>query len=234
MKFNVARILTKILFIILSISFYASQASNPTAQPTVAPKKDKDLKLLTNPLKNPLRLFKTQGDEKIMVRVRYLGITTNRFSKNDELSKLNYKVLIMERDFFTVYKTDQNSQNTVLSSKNYLGSVKTNDVDLPCNGYQFICTLRELKREYKKKLKGVNFDTPKELESLENPDDLCVVLTIGSFSNIRNARYLCGDSKEETVFYQTYLSEKISFKIRESYHGHLMMVNQVKFIIYIY
>ena len=54
-----------------------------------------------------------------------------------------------------------------------------------------------------------------------------MLITIGSFQDIRDVGFLCTDTKEDAVFYQNFISQKILERVNQNYEGQVLMVNEV-------
>jgi len=187
----------------------------------------------TKTLQNPLRLFKLSNEHKIVARLKFMWVQDNDPNPNSELATFNYKILDITKTDIVVYKADQNSvefDESKMNSSSYLMTIKVSNIDLPCNGYLYICTYKEMLREYKKKLRGVKFKLPPIVEkqvTSKVAGDLCMLVTIGPFTDISKVGFICADSKEDAVFYQSFISEKILENARQVYQGALQMVNEV-------
>ncbi len=188
----------------------------------------------TKTLENPLRLFKLRQEKQLLARVKFMWISSQNPNPNHELNTFNYKVLDINKDNIVVYQVDQNLRKITakdVNSSKYLMTIKPGDLDLSCNSYMYICTYKEIIREYKKKLRGVNFDLPQQIEkSISKALALnqCLLITNGPFKTLRTVGFLCLDTVEDAVFYQNLISQKILVKANEFYQGQILMVNEVR------
>jgi len=191
-------------------------------------------------LANPLRLFKLRSEKRVNGRLRFMWSNNIDSSPNSPINVFNYKIIEFAEKRIDVYTDDQNSQSNkdnkdvTGSTQNYLFTMELDSIDLPCNGYFFICTYEEMIREYKSKFKGMDFSLPASIEKSmgeKKASDHCLLITIGPFKRIKNVGFICADTKEEAVFYQSLISEKIQDRSNNKYHGQLIMINEV--ILYI-
>jgi len=184
-------------------------------------------------LKNPLRLFKLNLESKILARLKFFWVLKSDPNPLNELNMLNYKVFDITKENMLIYKIDQSRtdlNHDTLNTTNYLMTVKISNIDLPCNGNMFVCTVSEFKKEYKKKLRGVDFSIPKEITKEfgeTKAHDHCIIISVGPFRTFRDVGFICMDTKEDAIFYQSFISEKILENSRDLYNGQLLMVNQV-------
>ena len=186
-------------------------------------------------LQNPTRLFKTKEEGIIFSRVKFLYDSYEAGAKH-MLKKFDYKFIQFSKEEIIIYVIDKDLKyfnERTINTQNYLMTLKLHNLDLPCNNLQYICSLGELKREYKNKLKDVDFSTNKKI--LEELTDVkanknCIVLTIGFFHKVKNVAYLCFDEYEDTVFYSNLLSERILANYHKDYSGTIRLVDQVNFI----
>lgn len=196
-----------------------------------------------NTLSNPLRLFKLNQEKQIFVKMKYFWGGKN-ISANNEISKFNYKLIQISKETVIAYSIDQtilNASKNDVSSTNYLHTIRTQNIDLPCNGNMYICTYGEFKREYKNKLLKTDMSIPKQVSSsysVSQAEKQCLILTTGPFYSLSEVGWLCSDSLEDSIFYQSFISEKIIENIDGKYSGQIIMVNEVKisfkFFIFIY
>ena len=158
----------------------------------------------THTLVNPLRLFKIESEHKVLARLRFMW-----GSKEGEISKFTYKSFNINKDDIIIYKSDQMIKEIdpkSMETVNYLMTIKVSNIELPCNGFSYVCNYNEMLKEYQKKLKGVNFKLPEAVEkevSSKLAGDLCIIITLGPFKNTQEVGFICADTKEDAIFYQS-------------------------------
>jgi len=186
-------------------------------------------------LKNPFRIFRTKSEKIIFAKARFIHESSINSTGKTKLNKLDYKFIQFNDNDIIIYDINQSlkifNENTINSS-NYLATYKLQNLDLPCNNLYFICTLGELKREYKSKLKDVDFKTNKKvLKVLSNKvaNKNCIVFNIGFFKNVSELAYMCFDDLEDTIFYSNLISERILENYQKDYQGAIKLVDQVNF-----
>jgi len=186
-----------------------------------------------NTLRNPLRLFKIKEEKQILGKFLYMYKSKFYNDPKYPLNVLDFKVLKLGSESIQVYVVDQNVKDLTkdnLNTKNFLMAIKLANIDLPCLYYLFLCTYEELLREYGHKLNGVDFRLPPSVEKvfgLEKAKKQCIVITIGEFVRVADIGFICFDSKEDAVFYQSFFSEKIYENQRRLFTGQILMVNDV-------
>jgi len=184
-------------------------------------------------LRNPLRLFKIKEEKQILGKFFYMYKSPFYNDPKYPLNVLDFKVLKLDSESIQVYVVDQNVKDLTkdyLNTKNFLMAIKLANIDLPCLSYMFVCTYEELLREHEHKLHGVNFRLPASVEKvfgLEKAKKQCIVITIGEFVRVADIGFICFDSREDAVFYQSFFSEKIYENQRRSFTGQIVMVNEV-------
>jgi hypothetical protein len=232
MKINIYALITVVcLFMLVSVA-YTLDPSSPKKRPTQA---------ITNihvekfSLKNPIRLYQTPKEKILTAKVRYVWHSSINKDPKSPQNIFDYKLFQINDEHMIVYKIDQSlssfDENTVNSS-HYLNTIKLENIDLLCNDKFFLCTLGEFKREFKKKMKHIDFTTAKEvLDSFpENiARDNCIIFTIGLFASLNDVGYLCFDEREDTIFFLDLISERILKRYKTDYEGQLRLVNQVKY-----
>ncbi len=237
MKINNIHLLT-LVNILLLVALTRSSAPDPN--PTHNPKFDKAiktqhdaLKMEKNTLKKPIRLYRTRQEKKLTVRIKYVYESPINNDPKSPQNLFDYKLFQINDEHMVIYRVDQSETqfNEInVNSSFYLMTVKLENIDLICMDHYWLCTLGQFKREYRKKLKNMNFTTNKKvLESLEESiaDTNCIVFTVGVFKSLGEVGYMCFEEREDTVFFLDLISERILARYRTDYEGQLRLVNQV-------
>ncbi len=218
----------------LYLSKSHSHVKTPPRPPTGIPRGVVQYTNEIHTLKNPFRIYRTKNEGNIYARVRFIHQNPKNAGKKG-LNHLDYKFVQFDRDEIIIYNIDQTlkifNENTINTS-NYLITYKFQNIDLPCNNLFYICTLGELKREYQRKLKEVDFRTNRHVsQALMNKkaDTHCIVLTIGYFKKLKDLPYLCFDDLEDTIFYSNLISERVMKNFNKDYQGALRLVDQVRY-----
>ena len=186
--------------------------------------------------KNPLRLMHLDREKTILSKFRFIWKQSVNSDTRLSLNKFNYKAVQINMDSIIIFEIDQSDSETIINesnynAENYLMTIKLTNIDLPCNDNLYICGLGELRNEYQRKLKGVNFDIITEVTETITEDVAeckCLAITIGSFNNLSEIGYLCFETKEDFIFYSNLISERVfQTQNRLSYDGQLEYVNEV-------
>jgi len=232
MKINVYALFTVVTLFLL----FASSISVETTNANEVLKhhhKPKPLKTEKFTLKNPIRLYNTRKEKVLTTKVRYVWHSSlNRDPKNP-INLFDYKLFQINDEHMVIYRVNQALENydeNTVNSENYLMTIKLENIDLLCLDHYYLCTLGEFKREYKKKMKHVDFKTSKSvtdsmLESTAKEN--CIIFTIGLFHSLNDVGYLCFDDRQDTIFFLDLLSERILNRYKADYEGALRLVNQV-------
>lgn len=129
---------------------------------------------------------------------------------------LSYRYLDISKNYIAVFsltETEFTSEVQTPNSNSYLFTIELIMVELPCINKSFICTYRDLLREYSKMFPEIKFEIPEQIinyfGSSENAADKCLVLIYKKIENISNAYWICSENVRDIQSYQITLSEKI-------------------------
>ena len=227
MKINVYSLITVIVLSFLlsySYSLDASNKDNISHKPLITEKFT---------LKTPIRLYNTSKEKVLIAKIRYVWHSSINKDPKSPQNIFDYKLFQINDEHMIIYRVDQSishyDEQTVNSSK-YLMTIKLENIDLLCNDHYWLCTLGEFKREYKKKLKTLVMDTPKDVTDVIMESEArnhCAVFSVGVIRSMNDLGYLCFDEREDLVFFLDLISERILKRYKTDYEGQLRLINQV-------
>jgi len=225
MKINVFALITVVCISVL-ISYVSSTDSAHHSSANIV--------LADKTLKSPLRIYNLDKEKVLIAKVRFLMHSSINKDPKSPQNIFDYKLIQLNDEHMIIYRVDQSltqyDEKTLNSSK-YLMTMKLENIDLICNDHHFLCTLGEFKREYKQKMKHIDFRTAKEVTDILNESvaiQKCVIITFGIFHKLKNdVAYLCFDDIQDTIFYLDLLSERIRRRYKTDFEGQLRLVNQV-------
>jgi len=234
MKFyNISLSILLFLLIVLISCFTSSKVKNKAKISLNSFKARPKIMRSGQMLKDPMRLFHLEEEKDLLVKVRFMWKTKGK-SDSFALNKFDYKVLQITDTDITVYEVDQTidriDESTVNASK-FLMDIKIANIDLPCNDHFYVCGLGEFIREYKKRLKTLDFTINPLVEDAMSTDmakTQCLVLTIGYFESLKDVGYLCLDTLDDWVYFDNLITSRVIGKAREVYDGTINMINEVK------
>lgn len=121
-----------------------------------------------------------------------------------------------EEDF---NEDDLNSRSFII--KRY----ELSSIDLSCGGFMFICSLKELKSEFEKSYKSINFQfhsdgIPMASDKIESN---CLVLTFGVLEDINEQPIICFRELKDLVNVQNFISDLYS--LNANYKGPVSLVS---------
>ncbi len=191
----------------------------------------KVIKIEKNPLKNPLRIFKLTQEKEIILRAKFMWEQPGK-NKSFALNQFDYKILQISKDTITIFTVDQSlttftSEN--INASKFLMSIKVGNLDRPCIGNYMVCKLGGFIKEYKNRLKKLDFTINKQVVnemSAFKAKEQCIILTIGLIESLSKAGYLCFDTKEEFIFNLDLISHKVIIKANDIYDGTITLINQ--------
>jgi len=232
MKINVFALITVVCISVL-ISYASSTDLEISDSATYSAATKKNVVLADKTLKNPIRIYNLNKEKVLTAKVRFVMHSSINKDPKSPQNIFDYKLVQINDEHMIVYKVDQSltqyDEKTVNSSK-YLMTMKLENIDLLCNGHLFLCTLGEFKREYKHKMKHIDFTTAKEVTNILNESvasKKCVIITFGLFHKLNDVGYLCFDDIQDTYFFLDLLSERILKRYKTDFEGQLRLVNQV-------
>jgi len=210
---------------------------------------------LLHPIKGKaLRLMNANTEGHVIKHAYFYWKDKNFASSSPLLSRFDKKVVEITNGKLIIYSemlegayTDVSQKGPklppnqkIINSSNYLMTIRYELIDLPCNDNLYLCSLEELRTEWQKKMRGVDFTIPPEIIkgnfNEKNVGKNCIALTLGPFSSLYEIGIMCFESYETYVYYSNLISTRV-FEFQNSqkgiYDGNILFVNEVSHLLYI-
>lgn len=158
-------------------------------------------------------------------KVLFMVKLPEKLNSSDPLNFVNYKNMIITNKQISFFESNKNNvaeKDTNPSITDYIYTLNTEDIELPCLNRSFVCLYEEILGEYLKIFPEIDFAVPQEIIQYFGERNKvmkkCIVLTNGPAINLKSANWIC--HKDEV--YLKHIQTIISKKVRETVKGEVM------------
>lgn len=115
---------------------------------------------------------------------------------------------------------------------NYLFTIRTEYLDIPCINKSYVCTYSQFKKEFSMFYPEIDYDIPKEvLEKFGDATkvaDQCLVIPLGPITKIDKAAWICHENKNDLFRIQKNLSNDIFNNYQKNYEFNVNYIQNQK------